>query len=96
MSMEVRRMANSTKKVIKKKTKKEKHKNQVKDSKVEKSKKIREEQFVKLEHDKETLQNRLQDQNVERLREALILAEIVGSPMCKARRSRGNSRRYGS
>ena len=88
-------MANSTKKIIKKKTKKVKQKNQVEDNKVEKGKKIREEQFVKLEHQKEMMKSRVQDQNIDRLKQALILAEIVGSPRCKVRHSRGSSRRYG-
>ena len=82
-------MANSTKKIIKKKTKKVKQKNQVEDNKV------REEQFVKLEHQKEMMKSRVQDQNIDRLKQALILAEIVGSPRCKVRHSRGSSRRYG-
>ena len=82
-------MANSTKKVIKKKTKKVKQNDKVEDNRVEKSKKIREEQFAKLEHNKETMKSNMQDQNTQRLREALILAEIVGRPRCKARHSRG-------
>lgn len=81
-------MANSTKKVTKKKTKKAKQKNKVEDNRVEKSKKIREEQFAKLEHDKEIMESKMQDQNVERVREALILAEIVGRPRCKVRHSK--------
>jgi len=88
-------MANKTKKDVKKKkvANKEEKKNNKKNQKVEQAKKAREAQFTKLEQEKSQNATSSQEE-ISRLAEALILAEIVGLPRCKERRSRRNSRRY--
>lgn len=87
-------MANKTKKVVKKKkiVKEEGKKDKKQGQRVEQAKKAREAQFTKLEQDKQKSIVTNQE-GISRLTEALILAEIVGLPRCKARRDRRMSRR---
>lgn len=88
-------MANKTKTVVKKKkvVKQERNKNNTnskdnKSRKVEQAKKDREKQYSRLEKEKQRGNVVKAGIGIDRLTEAIVLAEIIGSPRCKARHER--------